>query len=202
MRSRGHSRKRGSASSFPLPAPSRELGSRCTLAEDRRRRADEPEQDCLDGGHEGRAHARTRGAPRPARPARVLAPFPGLEPGALVTLGGVLVGRVASKTERGDTTFLGVRFNRGVGRLPGSHVVRLRRLGLNGEVALEIRPDRRGGTGSFVRGGLVRVLPADPPSPSEWPPMATPRGPPQSPPIFQLLPPAPLHRLRTSPTAT
>jgi hypothetical protein len=130
-----------------------------------------------------------------------LAPFPGLEPGALVTLGGVLVGRVTSKTERGDTTFLGVRFSRGVDRLPGSRVVRLQRLGPNGEVALEIRPDRQGGTRSFARGGFVRVLPADPPFPSEWPLMAAPRGLLEPPQILQLLPPAPPHR-RTSLTAT
>jgi hypothetical protein len=131
-----------------------------------------------------------------------LAPLPGLEPGAPVTLGGVLVGRVMSKTGRGDTTFLGVHFNRGVDRLAGSHVVRLQRLGPDGEVALEIRPDRHGGTGSFARGGLLRVLPADPPFPGGERPMAAPRGLLEPPPIFQLLPPAPPHRLRTSPTAT
>ncbi len=131
-----------------------------------------------------------------------LSPLPGLEPGAQVTLGGVLVGRVISKAERGDTTSIRVRFNRGVDRLPGSHVVRLQRLGPNGEVALEIRPDRHGGTGSFARGGLLRVLPAAPPFQRGEAPVVTPRGLLEPPPIFQLLPPAPPHRLRTSPTTT
>jgi len=128
---------------------------------------------------------------------RALGPLPGLEPGAPVTLAGQHIGEVVSMERRGDTTALRVRFVRGAERLPGSRAVRLRRLGFAPEaMALEIRPEARSERPRFARsfalGGWLQVLPPDP---RERPFMDTRERrqwtPPQPPPVFLLLPPAP-----------
>lgn len=94
---------------------------------------------------------------------RALAPLPGLEAGAPVTLGGQLIGKVVSMERRGDTTALRVRFVRGAERLPGSRAVRVRRLGFGGPLVLEIRVEDRSRlprhARSFASGGWLQVLP-------------------------------------------
>jgi hypothetical protein len=96
---------------------------------------------------------------------RALAPLPGLEAGAPVTLAGQLIGKVVSMERRGDTTALRVWFVRGAERLPGSRAVRLRRLGFAGELVLEMgigdRSRRPRHARSFALGGWLEVLPAD-----------------------------------------
>jgi len=130
---------------------------------------------------------------REAAEYRALAPLPGLQPGAPVTLAGQLIGEVVGLERHGDTTALRVRFVRGAERLPGSRIIRLRRVTrtvrvgqtrLASEVtALEIRMAMRHArpesSRSFARGGWLEVLPsdgpdelfADPPSPSRMTPL-------------------------------
>jgi hypothetical protein len=94
---------------------------------------------------------------------RTLAPLAGLAPGAPVTLGGQLIGKVVSMERRGDTTALRVRFVRGAERLPGSRAVRVQRLGFAGTLGLDIRIEDRSRrprhARSFARGGWLQVLP-------------------------------------------
>ncbi|MFN2565750.1 MAG: MlaD family protein [Gemmatimonadaceae bacterium] len=125
---------------------------------------------------------------------RTLAELPGLSPGSPVTLAGQPIGQVVRSERRGDTTVLRIRFRRGVERLPGSRIVQLRRMGLDGSevVALEMRRAPRGTSRSFARGGLLHVRPPD----LEYRPDPRPDwyAPPQ-PPVHRLIPPAPPARL-------
>jgi ABC-type transporter Mla subunit MlaD len=118
---------------------------------------------------------------------RASAALAGLEPGAAVVLAGALIGHVSEVSRRGDTTVLRVRFQRGVERLPGSRVVQLRRFGLQGPLALEMRPAPRG-TWSFARGGLLHVRPWEPPAPNRANPPAGWDAPPEPAPVLRLIP--------------
>jgi hypothetical protein len=97
---------------------------------------------------------------------RTSAPLPGLEPGAPVVLAGTLIGYISHIARHGDATVLHVRFERGAERLPGSRIVQLRPLGLQGAIALEMLPAPRGTTWPFVRGGLLHVRPWSLPDPT------------------------------------
>ncbi len=119
----------------------------------------------------------------------------GLEAGASVAMSGVVVGRVAAKRQRGDTTFLRVQFTGRTSDLPRSRILFFERVGLEGLVAVEVTSAQDGDTESVKRGGRVRVIFEEPPtdrrgvggdrpsdetpSPFLWQPI--PSGPPASP---------------------
>jgi hypothetical protein len=98
---------------------------------------------------------------------RSLSALPGVYSGTPVTLSGMLIGHVVAKHQRGDTTLITVRFERGAGHLPGDRVVVLRPMGLEQSVAVEIQPVAQRPSVSVARGGWLRVVPWSPPP--HWP---------------------------------
>jgi hypothetical protein len=124
---------------------------------------------------------------------RTLAELPGLAPGSPVTLAGQRIGRIVRSERRGDTTVLRVRFNRGADRLPGSRIVRLRRIGLAGSdvIALDMWCGERRMTPSFARGGVLHVQPSLRPRSLREDPRPRLDTPPPPPPILRLIPLAP-----------
>jgi hypothetical protein len=81
-----------------------------------------------------------------------------LEVGAPVAMSGVVVGQVVASKQRGDTTFLRVRFTSEMSRLPRSQILWLQRVGMEGLVALEMASAQSGDRESVERGGRLRVI--------------------------------------------
>ena len=124
---------------------------------------------------------------------RTLGSLDALEAGALATLAGQRIGKVVAVRPHRDTTPLRVEYARGAEHLLGSRTVRLRRMGLDLSVVLEISLEpssaRRLAVGSFALGEWLTVGP-DPPSER---PLRSRRSAERTlPPLFHLLPlPAP-----------
>jgi ABC-type transporter Mla subunit MlaD len=130
---------------------------------------------------------------------RALAALPDVKPGTSVTLAGMLIGRVVTTNRHGDTTVLRIWFDRGAERLPGSDTVQLRRMGLEGELALEMQLTMRPAK-PFARGGLLHVLPPwEPMNDPEWTRRRARDSLPWTPPMLQLIPQTPVAPRRMPP---